>query len=408
MSVSLPRAVFWLAIILTGLLLVHLLKAVLAPFVIAALFAYLGDPVTDRLEERGLSRTLAVCVVFAIMTLLVLVFALLLVPMIGAQLALLRDVIPTYLQWIQSQALPALQMLLGVDETAQLFQRVQQALQENWQHAGDFVAQLIAGITRSSLAILGWLGMVALIPVVTFYMLRDWDNFLEHIYQLLPLESRDTFAYLAKECDLVLGAFLRGQLLIMLLLGAIYATGLAIIGLDLALLLGMLAGLASIVPYLGIIVGILSSGIAAVVQFQDIIYLLPVLLVFGVGQMLEGMFLTPVLVGDKIGMHPVAVIFAVLAGAQLFGFVGMLLALPVAAVLMVLLRHLHHNYRSSVFYQGEQGEQGELLLAGGGAVPVAEAAADDAADELADDSASDQAPQQGESTASEQAPDKEH
>jgi len=198
---------------------------------------------------------------------------------------------------------------------------------------------------------LGWLMNIALIPVVAFYLLRDWDLLVERIHNMIPRQFVTTTVNLTKECDEVLSAFLRGQLLIMLLLGCIYALGLALIGLDLALIIGLLAGLASLVPYLGFIVGILAASIAAILQFQEFMPLVYVALVFGVGQLLEGSLLTPLLVGDRIGLHPVAVIFAVLAGGQLFGFVGVLLALPIAAVVMVFVRHLYGQYRTSQYYE---------------------------------------------------------
>jgi len=232
-----------------------------------------------------------------------------------------------------------------------MLNKIKMAFNDNWQKAGDVVGVVIGQLTRSSFAIMAWLGTMALIPVVAFYMLRDWDIFIGHIRDILPRSQVAVVVKLAQECDAVLSAFLRGQLLIMVLLGIIYAIGLSIAGIDLALLLGLLAGAASVVPYLGVIVGVLAAGTAALFQFHDWIYLLPVFAVFGVGQLLESLFLTPVLVGDKIGLHPVAVIFAVLAGGQLFGFIGILLALPVAAVVMVLLRHMQHSYKSSLFYQ---------------------------------------------------------
>ena len=191
----------------------------------------------------------------------------------------------------------------------------------------------------------------ALIPVVAFYLLRDWDLLVERIHNMIPRQFEVTAVNLIKECDEVLSAFMRGQLLIMFLLGCIYALGLSIIGLDLALLIGMLAGLASLVPYLGFIVGILAASIAAVLQFQEPLPLLYVLLVFGFGQLLEGSVMTPMLVGDRIGLHPVAVIFAILAGGQLFGFVGVLLALPIAAVIMVFVRHIYDRYKDSHYYE---------------------------------------------------------
>jgi predicted PurR-regulated permease PerM len=198
--------------------------------------------------------------------------------------------------------------------------------------------------------VLNWLINLLLIPVVTFYLLRDWDILVARIQGLLPRRIEPVVVNLVKESNEVLGAFLRGQFLVMLALGTIYSLGLTVIGLDFALLIGMLAGLLSFIPYLGFIVGVISAGIASLLQFYDLIHLLLVIVVFGIGQLIESMLLTPKLVGDCIGLHPVAVIFAVLAGGHLFGFFGILLALPAAAVIMVLLRHTHDEYLRSMFY----------------------------------------------------------
>ena len=221
---------------------------------------------------------------------------------------------------------------------------------DNWQQAGGVVGTMLREVTQSGFAFLATLGVVGLTPVVAFYIMRDWDDIMLRIREMLPRDIEPVFVALCRECDEVLGAFLRGQLLVMLLLGVIYAVGLYFVGLELAILIGMIAGLASIVPYLGFFVGIVAAAVAAMFQFQDPVYLGYIAIVFGIGQLLEGWVLTPLLVGDKIGLHPVAVIFAVLAGGQLFGFVGILLALPVAAVIMVFLRHLHSEYMSSEYY----------------------------------------------------------
>jgi len=187
-------------------------------------------------------------------------------------------------------------------------------------------------------------------------LLRDWDILVAKVHNLLPRRAAPTASKLASETNIVLGAFMRGQFYVMLALGCIYSIGLWIVDLNLALLIGMMAGLVSFVPYLGSIVGITVACLAAILQFQDPMYLIPVSVVFMVGQSLEGMLLTPWLVGDKIGLHPVAVMFAVLAGGQLFGFLGVLLALPVASVIMVFLRHIHDIYRDSTFYSEEKGK----------------------------------------------------
>jgi len=186
--------------------------------------------------------------------------------------------------------------------------------------------------------------------VITFYLLRDWDKLMAQIHDLFPRRFAGTVAKLAGEADDVLGAFMRGQFYVMLAQGVIYSVGLWMVDLELALVIGMMAGLVSFVPYMGVITGVTFACMSALLQFQDVVHLLPVLIVFAVGQSIEGMVLTPWLVGNKIGLHPVAVMFAVLTGGRLFGFLGVLLALPVASVIMVLLRHVHERYTFSGFY----------------------------------------------------------
>lgn len=338
--------------------LVYLLQPILMPFLVGALLAYLGDPLADRLEALRLPRSAAVTVVFALLLVAVGGLLFLLVPMIGDQLRALQSSLPAMLTWAQQTALPWIEEHAGLELTEQLaLDRIGATLASHWQQTGDVATTVLRRVSSSGFVLFAWLANLALIPVVTFYLLRDWDVLVARVRDLLPRRVEPTVAALTRECDEVLGAFLRGQFLVMLSLGAIYAVGLWLVGLDLALLIGLLAGLASIVPYLGTIVGIAVAAVAALYQFGDLWHLLAVALVFGAGQMLEGMLLTPLLVGDRIGMHPVAVIFAVLAGGQLFGFVGVLLALPAAAVVMVLLRHVHDLYKDSSLYGHVGGEE---------------------------------------------------
>jgi predicted PurR-regulated permease PerM len=240
---------------------------------------------------------------------------------------------------------------LGIDPFEFDLVSIAKQLSDDWQKIGDVAKELIRQVTASGFALLAFMTNLALIPVVSFYLMRDWDNLVTYIQEVIPRESEKTVVALVSECDEVLSSFLRGQLLVMTLLGGIYSIGLMVIGLELALLIGMLAGLASIVPYLGFVVGIVAASVAAVIQYQEFFPLVYVAIVFGIGQMLEGMVLTPLLVGDRIGLHPVAVIFAILAGGQLFGFTGILLALPVAAVIMVFVRYYHRLYMESEYYQ---------------------------------------------------------
>jgi predicted PurR-regulated permease PerM len=205
-------------------------------------------------------------------------------------------------------------------------------------------------MTSSGMALLSALANMLLIPVVTFYFLRDWDVMVSKIHEAVPRKAEKKTKLIAVEVDTVLGAFFKGQVLVMLCLAVIYCVGLSVAGLEFALLIGLIAGVVSFVPYLGLIIGLTLACLASIFQLHDASGLLAVLIVFGVAQILESVVLTPILVGDKIGLHPVAVIFAVMAGGQLFGFTGILLALPVAAVLLVLFRHIDGQYKNSELY----------------------------------------------------------
>lgn len=342
---------FYLAVALIAVLFVYLLSPILAPFLVGALLAYVGDPLVDWLETRKLPRTAAVCIVFVSLSLALVLALLLLIPLLGQQIDTLIEKLPHWIFFMQEKLLPWIEHRFGVSMAALSIDQLTAMLSGHWQQAGDVVAVVLKQVSQSALAFFGWIANVTLIPVVAFYLLRDWDLMIAKLHDLLPRTIEGVVGRLARECDEVLSAFLRGQLLVMLALGVIYSVGLTIVGVDLALLLGTLAGLAAVVPYMGFIVGIVASGIAAYLQFQEWLPLLYVAIVFGFGQMLEGMVLTPMLVGDKIGLHPVAVIFAIMAGGQLAGFVGVLLALPLAAIVMVLLHYLHERYKDSALYQ---------------------------------------------------------
>jgi predicted PurR-regulated permease PerM len=330
--------------------LVYALSPVLMPFAFAAMLAYLGDPLTDKLETYGLSRTRAVLVVFTLLTLVLVLTLLLLIPQLEYQVEHFLSSLPVYADWLNQTLIPWVQHRFHLKIKAIAINEIINIIKNHWQNAGGIAATIMTSVSHSSAVIVAWLMNLLLIPVVTFYLLRDWDKLVAIIHDLLPRRIAPAAAKLATEVNTVLAAFVRGQFYVMLALGSIYSIGLWLCGLDLALLIGMVAGLVSFVPYLGAVVGIVMACVAALVQFHEFIYLLPVAIVFMIGQALEGMLLTPLLVGDKIGLHPVAVIFAVMAGGQLFGFLGILLALPVASVIMVLLRHIHDLYRDSDFY----------------------------------------------------------
>lgn len=348
------RNSWWGVVILVLLVgLVYLLDAMLMPFIAGMIIAYLFDPIANRFQRWGMNRPLAVSSVFLIIVLVLAISMLIFIPLIVQQIKQLGDSVPGVFEWFENVLAPQMQEWTGYDVRAEL-DNVQETLSEHWQDAGGYLAQALGQIGRSGMAFATWITYVALIPVVTFYLLLDWNRLLASIADLIPREWVDETYRLAKRCDDVLSAFLRGQLLVMLCLGIIYALGLTVMGLNFGLLIGVVSGLVSIVPFLGFIVGLGIALIVALFQFDSWWPLLGVLAVFSTGQIVESAVLQPKLLGDKIGLHPVAVIFAVLAGGNLFGLTGVLLALPAAAVIMVLLREIKDRYKGSALYDAEQ------------------------------------------------------
>jgi predicted PurR-regulated permease PerM len=349
------RRLQWAALAGAVLWLLWLLAPILTPFVIAAMLGWLGDPLVDRLERAGRSRNTAVSLVFAAMTLVFLVILGILVPLIERQLVTLIESMPHYRDWLLQTAIPWLEARTRIEISSWLdFNRLLDLIRANWQRAGGMATTVLGYVSRSGFAILAVVANVVLLPVLTFFFLRDWDTLVDRVAALIPRDHINTATRLARESSDVLGAFLRGQFLVMIILGVMYGAGLWAIGLDLGILIGIIAGLLTFVPYLGPASGIILGCIAALVQYGDWQHIAGVLIVFGIGQVIESYWLTPKLVGDRIGLHPAAVIFAVLAGGQLFGFLGMLLALPIAAVANVLLRYAEQRYTHSRLYAGEQ------------------------------------------------------
>jgi predicted PurR-regulated permease PerM len=350
MTINKRHTRIYLAVIAGFALLVYLLSPILAPFLIAAFLAYLGDPLVDRLKSRGVNRTVGVTLVFLVMTLLGLMCLLVAAPLIESQIRVVIKSIPQLGIWINTELVPFLESLSGLEIPTFNVGTLTSAAAKHWNQLGGVVGVLAHWLGSSTQVMLSWIAFATIVPVVTFYLLRDWDLLLEKINLLIPRQFESKIAVLAREVDDVLAQFLRGQLLVMLAQMVYFSLALTLVGLDLALLIGVMAGAVSFVPYLGAIIGIGSGVLAALMQYHELMPVIWVLLVFGIGQALETMVLTPLLVGDRIGLHPVAVIFAVMAGGQLFGLVGVLIALPVAAVITVLLRHAHEFYLDSSLY----------------------------------------------------------
>ncbi|MAS10901.1 AI-2E family transporter [Salinisphaera sp.] len=323
---------------------VWLLGSVLTPFLIGAGLAYVCDPIVDRLERLRLSRTGGVVVVFAVVVVVFTLLLLLLLPQLQQQANTLVQNLPRYVDWIQRATAPYL------GGRALDIESIKTLIADNWGTAGGFASSVARKAFSSGTALMAIAMNVLLIPVIMFYLLRDWDHMVAWIKSQLPRRYVGTITELAQETDQVLGQFIRGQLLVMTVLGSVYIVGLWLAGLDLALVIGLGAGLVSFVPYVGVISGLAVSSIAMLVQTGDPVQLLWVFLVFGIGQVLEQVILQPLLLGDAIGLHPVWVIFAVLAGGQLLGFAGVLIALPVAAAIAVVVRYGGRQWRASRLY----------------------------------------------------------
>jgi len=343
----------WLTLVLivaTGFLF-YFLAPILMPFLAGFLLAYLGNPLVERLSRWKLPRILSVGIVFLVITLFFVTLLGILIPAIKDQIIYLNTRMPEFVKWINTQALPWVQNTFQVDLKHLDIPALTETINASWQEAGAFAGQLISKIAQSGISLIGTLASIALIPVVTFYLMLDWEKLVTSTYELLPRQFEGHIKALATECNDVLGAFFRGQFIVMICLTIIYSLGLKIVGLDIAIIVGLIAGLGSIIPYFGFAIGIVIATIAAIFQFQEFLPVVWVWTVFGIGQIAEGWVLVPYLVGNKVGLHPVAVIFAILAGGQLFGFFGMLLAIPVASVIVVLMRHLRRRYFASELYK---------------------------------------------------------
>jgi len=332
----------WLiAIALTGWLL-WLLAPVLTPFVAAALLAYIGDPLADRLQRLKFPRTIAVVSVFVLTFVGLGLLILLVVPLIKTQVSALLEALPGIVVQVEQVWLPRLTEFIGIDPGEDI--GLGAFLSRYSDMAGSWGATVLMSLSRSGGALAAAVISLFLIPILTFYLLRDWDPILRKLGAIVPKQQRETVISLARETDEVLGAFLRGQILVMISLGIIYSVGLSLVGLTFAVAIGVVAGLVSFVPYLGFVFGIGLAGLTVALEPEPWLRLLGVVATFSIAQMIEGSFLTPKLVGDRIGLHPVLVIFSIAAGGQLFGFFGILLALPAAAVLSVLVRFAYKQY----------------------------------------------------------------
>jgi predicted PurR-regulated permease PerM len=341
----------WLVGAALLLALLYVLTPILTPFVAAAILGYLCAPLVNWLCARKLGRTTATLLVMVLLFAVITALLLLVVPLLQAEISLFTTRLPVFADMVRAKLMPLLHQYLHVDLQWD-GGALRDLLSTHWQQgAGNVAGKVLPWLGGGSAALLGLLVNAVLLPLVLFYLLRDWPVLLDRIEELIPRRWNRLALQIAGEADRVLSEFLRGQVLVMLVMSAFYAMGLSLTGLQFALPIGLVAGMLVFIPYVGMITGLVLATLAAAAQFTSFGSVLLVWVVFGVGQALEGMVVTPRLVGERIGLHPLAVIFALLAFGQMFGFFGVLLALPISAVLLVGLRHAREWYLSSAMYR---------------------------------------------------------
>ncbi|HYD74747.1 AI-2E family transporter [Ramlibacter sp.] len=348
------RAAIWALIALASVWALRALGPVLTPFVVGAVLAYALTPLVDRLDEAGRGRVprfVSVVLVELLFIVVLLSLFLMVVPILAKEIPLMREQVPVLFKWLDDTVRPWLAQF-GIDvalDLQSLKVQVMRYLQANYD---DAVSSLLSSLKIGGSVAFALVFNAVLIPVALFYLLLDWDRFVHRMVELVPPRVRPAVDSFTHEADQVLGQYLRGQLLVMLTMATFYSTGLALFGLDLALPIGLFTGLAMFVPYLGFGIGLVLAILAGLLQFASAKALVMVAVVYGSGQVIEGFFFTPRLVGERIGLHPLAVIFALLAFAQLFGFLGVLVALPASALLLVAIRRVRAGYMGSGLYQG--------------------------------------------------------
>jgi predicted PurR-regulated permease PerM len=335
-------------------LVLWLLGPVLMPFVVAAVLAYVLSPLVRGLQRvcgRRLPRLVAVVVVEVLFLLLLVALFTLLIPILAHELPRMRDQVPVLVERLQADVVPWLQAK-GIHvmlDSASIKAFVLQTFSTSFD---DGFKQALTSLRIGGSVALALIGNLVLIPGVLFYLLADWQRLVRHVEALVPLPARGAYDSFVAECDDVLGQYLRGQLSVMALLAVYYSVALSLFGLELAFPIGVFTGLAVFVPYVGFGLGLVLAVLAGVLQFAPSEALLMVAVVYGLGQLIESFVLTPRLVGERIGLHPLHVIFALMAFGQLFGFVGVLVALPASAVLLVAIRRLRAQYQASALYRG--------------------------------------------------------
>lgn len=343
---------FWLGAAVVAIFVLWLLRGMLLPFVAGMALAYLLDPLADRLERLGVGRLLATLVIVGLFLLVFVLAIILVAPLLASQLSAFFAKVPGYVTGLQKLLADENKDWLGPILGDRL-PDIQKSLSDVMTQAAGWIASFLQGLWSGGAALVSVVSLVVVTPIVAFYLLYDWDRMTAAIDSWLPLKHRDTIRQLAHEIDEAIAGFVRGQAGVCLILASFYAVGLSAVGLNFGFLIGSMAGFLSFIPYVGSLTGLVTATGVAIVQFwPEYQWILAVVAVFGIGQFLEGYILSPKLVGHSVGLHPVWLMFALFAFGYLFGFVGLLLAVPLAAAIGVLTRYALRRYLASPFYTG--------------------------------------------------------
>lgn len=349
------QTMFWLLAFFVFLFFLWLLGDILLPFIAGMALAYFLDPVADLLERWGVGRLTATTIILLVFVIVFVVTLMVLIPILGVQISVFLEALPDYVSKLQklvtSADYPWLKPFKDVENDL-----IGESTSELVKQGAGWIGALLERLWASGKALVSIFSLLLVTPVVAFYLLYDWDNMIEKVDGWLPLEHRDTIRSLAHDIDLAVAGFVRGQGTLCLILGAMYGIALTIVGLNFGLLIGIFAGLISFIPYVGSITGlVLSLGVALVQFWPDYTPIIIVAVIFAAGQFIEGNLLQPKLVGDRVGLHPVWLMFALLAFGSLFGFSGLLIAVPASAAIGVIVRYMIDRYKNSELYYGHDG-----------------------------------------------------
>ncbi len=357
------RVVFWIGAMVAFMAVVWLLHEILLPFVAGMALAYLFNPLANRLQRAGIDRLVASLVIIGVFVLSFIILLLIIVPILGGQLSAFIDNLPAYVQRLQSvvgdPSRPWLRRMLG-----ESFATGDGSLTELVTQGAGWLTGFLKSLWSGGQALISVFSLMVVMPVVAFYVLYDWDRMIATVDSWIPVPHRETVRELARQIDLAIAGVVRGQTGVCLILGSLYALGLTLVGLNFGLLIGLVSGLITFIPYVGSMTGlVLSTGVAVAQFWPNYTAILIVVTIFFVGQFIEGYILTPKLVGRSVGLHPVWLMFALFAFGYLLGFVGMLLAVPLAAAIGVITRFALQQYMGSTLYTGESEEKSKARAA---------------------------------------------